>query len=189
MVLFLDFWKRHFMGPKFHLFSHIEIPMTHPQLQCHQGNWDCLNKSGWNLRMTRVCVGQTLRRPSSSVNLHGGFDKSLPYWRLIHLTSSESQSVIFCHHFMDTCNCVCSSRGRRTPTSWIILKILTPIFKSFKHSDILLWLKATTMKMEAIRSSETSVHTRFTRRHNPKGGILRSRRRETLKSYITIDSL
>jgi hypothetical protein len=29
-----------------------------------------------------------------------------------------------------------------------------------------------TLKMEAIRSSETSVHTRSTRRHIPEGGIL-----------------
>jgi hypothetical protein len=29
-----------------------------------------------------------------------------------------------------------------------------------------------TLKMEAIRSSETSVHTRSTRRHNPEDGIL-----------------
>jgi hypothetical protein len=29
-------------------------------------------------------------------------------------------------------------------------------------------------KMEAIRSSETSIHTRCTRRHTPEGGILLS---------------
>jgi hypothetical protein len=29
-----------------------------------------------------------------------------------------------------------------------------------------------TLQMEAIRSSETSVHTRFTRRHIPEDGIL-----------------
>jgi hypothetical protein len=29
-----------------------------------------------------------------------------------------------------------------------------------------------TLKMEAIRSSETSVHTRYTRRHIPGDGIL-----------------
>jgi hypothetical protein len=42
--------------------------------------------------------------------------------------------------------------------------------------------------MEAIRSSETSVHTRFTRRNIPNGGILRSHRRENLKSYRTFFS-
>jgi hypothetical protein len=39
------------------------------------------------------------------------------------------------------------------------------------------------MKMEAIRSSETSVHTRFTRRRIPEDGILHNHRRENLKSY------
>jgi hypothetical protein len=41
-----------------------------------------------------------------------------------------------------------------------------------------------TLKMEAIRSSETSVHTRSTRRHIPEDGILHSHRRENLKSYV-----
>jgi hypothetical protein len=40
-----------------------------------------------------------------------------------------------------------------------------------------------TLKMEAISSSETSVHTRSTRRHIPEDGILHSHRRENLKSY------
>jgi hypothetical protein len=40
-----------------------------------------------------------------------------------------------------------------------------------------------TLKMEAIRSSETSVHTRPTRRYIPEDGILHSHRREILKSY------
>jgi hypothetical protein len=44
-----------------------------------------------------------------------------------------------------------------------------------------------TLKMEAIRSSETSVHTRSTRRHIPEGGILYSHRRENLKSYIIFE--
>jgi hypothetical protein len=39
-----------------------------------------------------------------------------------------------------------------------------------------------TLKMEAIRSSEMSVHTRSTRRHIPEEGILHSHRRENLKS-------
>jgi hypothetical protein len=40
-----------------------------------------------------------------------------------------------------------------------------------------------TLNMEAIRSSETSVHTRSTRRHIPEDGILPGHRRENLKSY------
>jgi hypothetical protein len=42
---------------------------------------------------------------------------------------------------------------------------------------------SSTLKMEAIRSSETSIRTRSTRRHIPEDGILRSHRRENLKSY------
>jgi hypothetical protein len=42
------------------------------------------------------------------------------------------------------------------------------------------------LKMEAARSSETSVLTRFTRRHISEYGVLHSRRRENLKSYIEI---
>jgi hypothetical protein len=41
-----------------------------------------------------------------------------------------------------------------------------------------------TLKMEAIRSSETSVNKISTRHHTPEDGILHSHRRENLKSYI-----
>jgi hypothetical protein len=40
-----------------------------------------------------------------------------------------------------------------------------------------------TLKMEAIRSSETSVYTGSTRHHIPENGIFHSHRRENLKSY------
>jgi hypothetical protein len=42
------------------------------------------------------------------------------------------------------------------------------------------------LKMEAIRSSEMSVHIRSTQRHIPEDGILHSHRCENLKSYISL---
>jgi hypothetical protein len=47
----------------------------------------------------------------------------------------------------------------------------------------------TTLKMEAIPSSEMSVHTRSTRRHIPEDGILHSHRRENPKSYTYVKFL
>jgi hypothetical protein len=41
-----------------------------------------------------------------------------------------------------------------------------------------------TLKIEAIRSSETSVNTRPTQRHIPEGDILHSHRCESLKSCM-----
>jgi hypothetical protein len=43
-----------------------------------------------------------------------------------------------------------------------------------------------TLKVEAIRSSETSLHTRATRRNIPEYGIIHSHRLEKLKSYIAL---
>jgi hypothetical protein len=42
---------------------------------------------------------------------------------------------------------------------------------------------SSTLKMEAIRSSQTSVNTSSTRRHIQKDGFLHIHRREKLRSY------
>jgi hypothetical protein len=55
---------------------------------------------------------------------------------------------------------------------------------SYGRSDRL--FITSTLKMQVIRSSETSVHTIFTRRHISEDGILHTHRRENLKSYIFI---
>jgi hypothetical protein len=54
-------------------------------------------------------------------------------------------------------------------------RLQPPAHAGSSHSDF------STLKMEAIRSSETSVHTRYTRRNIPEDGILHSHRRENLK--------
>jgi hypothetical protein len=40
---------------------------------------------------------------------------------------------------------------------------------------------------DELNASETSVHTTYTRRHTADDDILRSHRRENLKSYISLD--
>jgi hypothetical protein len=80
-----------------------------------------------------VCVGRTSRRSPSSVNLQGELTNRLLTDVSFVRHHSESPSSISCHSFTDICNCVCVSRGWRAPASSVILKILTPVFKSFKQ--------------------------------------------------------
>jgi hypothetical protein len=58
-----------------------------------------------------------------------------------------------------------------------ICRLQPPAHAGSSHADF------STLKMEAICSSETSVHTRSTRRHIPEHGILHSHRRDNLKYY------
>jgi hypothetical protein len=66
-------------------------------------------------------------------------------------------------------------RERRTGVTELILQ--APAHAGSSLADFC------TLKMEAIRSSETSVYTRSTRRHIQQNGILHSHHRENLKSY------
>jgi hypothetical protein len=70
---------------------------------------------------------------------------------------------------------VCFSRCKRLVRIFILTK---PADCGSSLADFF------TLKMQAIRSSETSAQTRSTRRHIPEDGILHIHRRENLKSYI-----
>jgi hypothetical protein len=59
----------------------------------------------------------------------------------------------------------------------LALSLQPPAYAGYSLADF------STLKMELIRSSETSVHIRSARRHIPKNGILHSHRSENLKSY------
>jgi hypothetical protein len=53
-----------------------------------------------------------------------------------------------------------------------------------KVSDCNSQFISSTLKMEATRSSETSVYNKPTQRHIPEDGILHSHLRENLKSHL-----
>jgi hypothetical protein len=109
--------------------------------KCNQENWNCLHKSGCEVLAWCESPFRLLIRESVWDELRA----DLPFpqifvedWRivfflmLVHLTSFREPMMILCHNFTDICDCDCISRGWRAPASWIILKILTPVFNSFK---------------------------------------------------------
>jgi hypothetical protein len=73
---------------------------------------------------------------------------------------------------------ICSSE-----TSESLLQLL--VTNNVVPSSLIL----STLLIEAICSRDTSVLTRTTRSHIPEDGILRSHRREDLKSYIALTDL
>jgi hypothetical protein len=67
---------------------------------------------------------------------------------------------------------------------------LRSVLQSLVTANVPSSLILSTPIMDAIRSSETSVLARATRRHNPEDGILHSHRHGNLKSYnLTLNLL
>jgi hypothetical protein len=67
---------------------------------------------------------------------------------------------------------------------------ITSVFQLLATVNVALsYLILVNLIMEGIRSSETSILTRATRRHIPEDGILHSHLCENFKSYITLTGL
>jgi hypothetical protein len=75
-----------------------------------------------------------------------------------------------------------SGTWRRVDRVWTDCRLQPPAHDGSSLGDF------STLKMEAIRSSETSVHTRPTQCHIPEDRILHSHRYENLKSYKKYNS-
>jgi hypothetical protein len=76
---------------------------------------------------------------------------------------------------------------RVSPTSvgrCLVISLLTPAHSGSSLTDFLLF--SSTLKMEAIRSSETSVNTSSTQRHTPEDYFFHSHRRENVKCYVNV---
>jgi hypothetical protein len=71
------------------------------------------------------------------------------------------------------------------PTLW--LSYIITLSKTLVHRSRIFLLFSSTLKMEAIRSSKTSVNTISTWWHIPDDCFLYSHHRETLKSYNMIE--
>jgi hypothetical protein len=68
-------------------------------------------------------------------------------------------------------------------TAWVLSSLLLTQPPAHAGSPL---ADSSTLKMEAIRSSETSVNARSTQPHIPEDYILHSHRCESLKSYIRV---
>jgi hypothetical protein len=82
--------------------------------------------------------------------------------------------------FWDVAPCRSGVNPRFGGTLQLLLTSLTDA----SRADFLIF--SSTLKMEAIRSSETSVNITSTRCHIPEDCFLHSHRRENLKSYFVI---
>jgi hypothetical protein len=81
------------------------------------------------------------------------------------------------------CSVIVQRRTERIPDVRSMLQLL--VTANVVYSSLILF----TLIMEAVRSSETSVLTRATRRLIAEDGILHSRRSENLKSYSECRSI
>jgi hypothetical protein len=135
----------------------------------------------WNNTQCRVLQDRsTGQRGGIKQTLSCGANDGLTLQRDVAWALNERKHNIYCAD--DVCYCLPRFIGRAvvSVTRYAVLDVSCsfhpPAHAGSLHTDF------STLKMEAICSSETSVHTRSTRRHIPEDGILHSHRRENLKS-------
>jgi hypothetical protein len=131
--------------------GHIEIPMTHPQLQCNQENWDCLEKSGWSLGMMWVFVASAHPWDCGTdfAQIFLFCKSSWRIWRIVSLLMFNSTNIILrvnqrSHITISRTSAIVSAfwevEGRPLlGSSW---RSSQPSLNHLNHSVTLLWCKA-----------------------------------------------
>jgi hypothetical protein len=137
----------------------------------------CCEEDGW---LIILCIGDGNILNKWYINATG-------FLNTILSTFSVCPSSIQCP---DRCAYAANAVGKavslnhilhwRMPSSWMCRRVVYSYLLTLVHRS---WISYT-LKMKAIRSSETSVNNISTWRHIPVDGILHSHRRENLKSDI-----